>query len=188
MNLPGRARRASVSAPIDPNAPLADISLHPAPPKRPVPGKTEGTSTGVDPKTLQGIVIDDTQAKTTGNWVHGSGNPGFVGAGYIYDGGKNKGEMSVRYEFSVPTAGKYEVRISYNAHENRSDAVPVTVHSVEGDKTITVNQQKKPELEGGFISLGTFTFDPAKPGAVTVSNKGTKGNVSADAVQVLPTK
>ena len=39
MNLPGRARSETVSSKIDPNAPLPDVSLHPAAPKRPAPTK-----------------------------------------------------------------------------------------------------------------------------------------------------
>ena len=48
--------------------------------------------------------------------------------------------------------------------------------------------RKEPNLEKGFVSLGTFRFAPGKPAAVVVSTTGANGNVHADAVQLLPVK
>ena len=78
--------------------------------------------------------------------------------------------------------------MTYSAHENRASKVPVTVISGDGEKTIIVNQKEPAHGENGFYSLGTFTFDPAKTGAVVVTNKGADGHVSIDAVQVVPAK
>ena len=64
----------------------------------------------------------------------------------------------------------------------------MTIISADGEKTVSVDEKKTPELPGGFVSLGTFRFDSTKPAAVIVSNKDTKGHVIADAVQVLPAK
>ena len=183
MNLPGRARRETVNDPIRPDAPLADVSLHPAPPKRP-----DAAVKLLDPKTLPGIVVDDAQAILTGAWTAGTGVPGFVGVGYQYDGNNGKGQKSARFEFTVATAGKYEVRFAYRSADNRADHVPVLVRSKDGDTTVIVNEQQVPNLENGFISLGMFNFDPATVGAVIVSNKDTKGQVVIDAIQVLPVK
>jgi hypothetical protein len=193
MNMPGRARRATPNDAIDPNAALPEVAQHPAPPRQ-GKGKPEATATatvgdgGIDPAKLPGIVIDDSKAKLTGSWSSGEGIKGFVGRHYLYDGGGGgKGECTARFEFTVPTAGAYEVRFAYAAHENRATNVPVMIQSADGEKTVTVNEQVAPTLSG-FMSLGTFRFDPAKPGAVVVTNKGTKGHVSVDAVQVVPAK
>jgi len=133
-------------------------------------------------------VIDDTKAKLTGSWSSGEGIKGFIGQHYLYDGGgAAKGECTARFEFTVPTAGMYEVRFAYAAHQNRATNVPVLIQSADGEKTVTVNEQVAPKVDG-FESLGTFRFDPAKPGAVVVSNKGTQAHVSVDAVQVVPAK
>jgi hypothetical protein len=190
MNMPGRARRATPNDAIDPNAPLPEVAQHPAPPRQGRGGKPEATvgGGGVDPAKLPGIVIDDSKAKLTGNWSSGEGIKGFIGQHYLYDGGgASKGECTARFEFTVPTAGTYEVRFAYAAHENRATNVPVTIQSADGEKTLIVNEQVTAKLDG-FASLGTFHFDPARPGAVVVSNKGTKAHVSVDAVQVVPAK
>ncbi|MFI5379782.1 MAG: hypothetical protein ACHRHE_10825, partial [Tepidisphaerales bacterium] len=141
---------------------------------------------GTDPKTLPGIIIDDSKAKLTGQWKQSTFTPGYIGAGYIHDDNAGKGDKSARYEFTVPQTGQYEVRFSYRAGDSRSDSIPVTIITADGEKTLRINEKKAPDLAGGFISLGTFRFDAAKPGALIISNKDTKGHVVADAVQVLP--
>ncbi|HYE18332.1 MAG TPA: hypothetical protein VEA69_07800, partial [Tepidisphaeraceae bacterium] len=183
-NLPGRARRETVTSQIDENAPLpAQESLQRAKPHR---RDDHGAAvTGTDPKKLPGLVIDDAAAKLDGKWAKGMGLKPYVAASYLYSQG---GEVSATFPFEVKEPGTYEVRFSYSqGHENRAKAVPVTVKSADGDKTITIDQQAQPGLEHGFISLGTFKFD--KAGSVTVTNKGVaQGTVAVDAVQVLPAK
>jgi hypothetical protein len=85
----------------------------------------------------------------------------------------------------VPETGDYEVRISHQAHENRSSKTAVTVISADGEKTLPVNQRLAPPLAKGFYGLGVFRFEAGKPGAVVVSNVGADGNAHIDAVQVI---
>jgi len=114
MNLPaGRVDRRSTS-PWTPTRRCRRFRCIPRRRSGRRPSKAETAQGAIDPKKLPGIVVDDTEAKLEGSWTHGSGTPGFIGAGYIYDGGKNKGSMSARFEFIVPTAGKYEVRFAYS--------------------------------------------------------------------------
>lgn len=186
MNLPGQARRDGVKDSINASAPLPydpNVVGKPAPPKR---FDGAATNKGIDPKTLPGIIVTDEQAKLTGNWAAGTNVNGFVGSAYHYDSGE--GEHTARYEFTVTTTGMYEVRFNYSPHENRAANVPVTVESADGRKTISVNEQKPPPLEHGFISLGSFRFEAGKAGAVVVSTKGAKGHVAIDAIQVLSGK
>ncbi len=145
-------------------------------------------ATGVDPKQLPGLVLDDSQAKLTGQWTASSSIGGFVGNAYLHDGNEAKGEKAARFEFTVKTSGRYEVRISYTPNPNRATNVPVTVTSADGDRTIAVNQRQAPSGAGAktFHTLGTFRFDAARPGAVVISNLGTDGHVIVDAVQVVP--
>jgi hypothetical protein len=58
MNLPGRARRATINDLIDPNAPLPEASRNPAPPRRPAEG---GSSRAIDIKSIPGLVVDAVQ-------------------------------------------------------------------------------------------------------------------------------
>jgi hypothetical protein len=189
LNLPGRARRSTVNDTPNPEAPLPEIASHPAARRMPGGGSTDAKpGQGLDPKTLPGIVIDDTQAKLTGKWSPGTNLKPFVGKQYLYDsGGAGAGNNTATFEFTVPSAGQYEVRMSYTPHSNRAPSVPVTIKSADGDKTVTVNEQQDPPPQNkGFVPLGTFRFDPARPGEVVVSNKGAQGHVCIDAVQVLP--
>jgi len=185
MNLPGQARRASVNDPIDEKAPLPEVARHPAPPRQ-AEVKETSPVTGVDPKKLPGIVIDDSQARLTGTWTAGTGIKGFIGEHYLYDNNSGNGDCTARFEFLVPAPGKYEVRLAYAAHENRAKNVPVTIISAEKEKTVTLDEQAPGKLDNGFVSLGVFRFEAA--GAVVVSNKGVKGHVSVDAVQVIAAK
>lgn len=133
-----------------------------------------------------GIVVDDTEAQKTGFDSLGHTTSPYVGEGYAHDGNEGKGDQKARFAPSLPKAGKYRVAIAYTALANRATNVPVTVHSADGDKTITVDQKKKPTIDGLLFPLGTFTFEAGKAGYVEISNAGTNGHVIIDAVQWLP--
>jgi hypothetical protein len=85
----------------------------------------------------------------------------------------------------IPTAGKYEVRVSYASAPNRACNVPVIIEHTKGTQTVLVNQRKAPPIDKLFVSLGTFTFSADKPAVITISNKDTDGIVGADAVQLI---
>jgi hypothetical protein len=174
LKLPGRARRQTVDGPIEikGSEPLPEWSRH--------------AKKGVDPKSLPGIVVDNVRAKTTGKWSGGTGLAGYIGPQYLYT--SDKENTSIRFEFRVPKSGEYEVRVSYQTHENRATNVPVTVVSPAGESSATVNQKTAAPLTKGFESLGRFEFSADKPGAVIIGTEGTDGVVCADAIQVLPVK
>ncbi len=169
LRLPGNIRRDSLAGEFyeDPKLP-----------------KLEEPDMGFVPKgSLSGIVIDDSEAKLTGNWAEGSGLPNFVEDGYRYSREK---DATARYEFTVPKSGDYEVRVSFQPHENRSSKTPHTVIFAGEEKTQTVNQRIAPPLAKGFYTLGAFRFEKDQPGAVIIGTEGVDGNAHADAVQILP--
>ena len=137
-------------------------------------------------KDLPGIVVDDTKAKKVGVWKESVSTGSFVGEGYLHDEAVGKGEKTLTFAFDIPASGKYEVWFAYSAASNRCDATPVTVVSAEGDKTLRVNEQKPPEMEGLFHSLGTYAFEKGGQGFVLVDTAQTKGHVVADAVLFIP--
>jgi hypothetical protein len=146
---------------------------------------TSLSSDSIDPKKLDGIVIDDKEAELNGKWAHGEGLKPYVGEYYSYGSEKN---ASARFAFSVKETGKYEVRIYFQPHANRAKTAPVTILSGEGEKVVTVDQSKKSNLDRGAHSLGTFTFSAGEEAAVIFRTEGAGGNVHLDAVQVLPAK
>lgn len=170
LRLPGNRRRSSLDGEFfeDPNLP-----------------KIEEPELDYVPKgSLSGIVIDDREAKLTGKWTEGAGLPLYVEDGYHYAGPRSG--ASARYEFTVPRSGEYEVRVSYQPHENRATNTPVTVVSAGGEKTITVNQRVAPPLAKSFYTLGAYRFESGTPGAVIIGTEGIDGNAHADAIQVVP--
>ena len=139
---------------------------------------------GVDPKTLPGIVIDDTQAKLIGDWKSGHGLEGYIGTTYLYHApAKN---ATARFEFKVPKSGKYEVREAHQPHANRANNTSVTIESADGNKTVQVNQRAAGTQPHGFVSLCVFRFDADKTGAFIISAEGAKVYVHADSIQVVP--
>ncbi len=168
--LPGKVRRASVTS---------DIQMPPEVP----PARAEGPPTGIDPASLDGVVMDDVQAEKQGNWGSGDGLKGYVGYGYLYS---TNPDSSITFSCRAPEAGRYEVRIAYRAHENRGQEVPVTVRAGALEKTHRVNMRDEPPLEGGFLALAELTLRKGEVCQVIITPKGAGGNACADAVQLVP--
>ncbi len=140
----------------------------------------------IDPQSLPGIVIDDSQAERIGDWTESTSTPRFVGDRYLHDGTAEKGLKRVIFRPQLPRAGRYQVQLAYSALANRSSRVPVHVHHSGGETVVLVNQKQKPAVDGILTSLGEFDFDPADEPRVIVSNDGTEdGVVIADAVVLL---
>ena len=137
-------------------------------------------------KELPGIVVDDAQAKKIGDWKESKFSGTYIGAGYIHDDNKEKGEKSLTFDPDIPQTGKYEVRFAYQAAKGRATKVPVTVFSADGEKTIMVDQTKTPDIDGLFISLGQYRFEKDGQSFVIVANDDTQGVVIADAVIFIP--
>ena len=143
---------------------------------------------GVDPKKLEGIVVDDDDAERTGFATASEANLPFVGRGYHHDGNTKRGDQTAKYTPNLPKASRYEVRLSYSTDENRATNATITIVHADGTTRLEVNQRKKPALANGFTSLGTFRFIEGKAGSVTIGNDKADGYVVIDAVQWLPAK
>ncbi|MBL9131420.1 MAG: FAD-dependent oxidoreductase, partial [Verrucomicrobiaceae bacterium] len=141
---------------------------------------------GVDPKKMDGVVIDDAAADKKGEWSQGGAASKFIGDGYAHDGNDGKGQKSIVFRAKLPAPGKYQVFFAYTPNNNRASNVPVTVKHTGGETKATVNE-KKPSPPGATgILLGEFVF--GEEGTVTVSNEDTDGFVVADGVQWIPVK
>ncbi len=135
---------------------------------------------------LPGVVVDDRQAKVVGDWQQSQSVKPYIGDGYLHDKNSGKGDKTITLLPELPKAGRYEVRLAYTADDNRSTAVPVTIMSADGEKTVMINQQRRPPIDDRFVSLGQFSFELNGQGFVMVSTAGTTGHVIVDAVQFLP--
>lgn len=170
LKLPGRARRGLDGT--------FDISGALPPPV----DDTGGRAGGLNPASLKGIVVDNQQAKLTGNWTSGSGLAR-VGADYQY--GRGSGVTAV-FEFSVPADGRYEVRFATGSHENRASNTAYTVRTADGPKSGVLNQKRPPTVDVHWSTLGVYRFVAGQPAAVVIDADKADGNVHIDAVHVLP--
>jgi hypothetical protein len=130
--------------------------------------------------------VDDDDVLVVGKWTHSVHSKHYIGKRYIHDANKGKGDKTLSFVPKLPGDGEYEVRFAYSHGGGRASNVPVTVFSAAGEKTIIVDMRKTPPLEERFISLGTFRFEATEQSRVLISNEGTNGVLTADAVQFLP--
>lgn len=140
------------------------------------------------PQDLPGIIVDDTQATLVGAWKKSTFSKRFVGVGYIHDEQQDRGKKSVTFTPDIPQAGEYEVRISFPYSKGRASNVPVVVKDADGEHALVVNQERPPEHNLLFKSLGRFRFEKGSNGYVRISNKAANGYVIADAAQFLDVK
>jgi hypothetical protein len=133
---------------------------------------------------IVGVTVDDDKAEKVGEWKHSTFSGSYIGSGYSHDDAKGKGEKSLTFHPEL-VAGMYEVRFAYAPGESRANNVPVTILSADGEKMIVVNEQENPPIDGRYISLGHYRFENNQ-GYVIVSNEGTKGHVTADAIVFVP--
>ncbi|QDT25837.1 Xanthan lyase precursor [Gimesia panareensis] len=138
-------------------------------------------------KSLSGIVVDDTDARSSLGWKKSSSITPYVGQGYQHDGDADKGKREIVFTAEIPQDGLYEVRVYYVPSSNRATNVPYELRTAEGPVTVRVNQRKKPN-QGQYQLLGTFLFKSGKQKILTVSNQGTDGHVIVDALQLVPVK
>ncbi len=183
--LPGATRRDSLAGEtrLDPNVTDLD-SLPVGRMNRDLPKYASKITPepGAELKNLPGIIIDDTAAVFSGNWSQTVLAP-HVGAGARY--ATPTKPASARFEFKVPAAGRYEVRLIWAGHENRASNARVTLDRAgQVPVEFKLNQQQTPP--NGAYSLGVHELSAGAAHAVTLSNAGANGNVVADAVQVLP--
>jgi len=174
LQLPGKAFRKSpndsLTIPAD-SLPLAS---------------SIGPPSGVDPLTLEGVVIDNRQAKLEGKWTSGTGLRGFIGYDYVY--AASGSGATIRFEWKSDKAMRAEIRLAYQSHENRGQSVPVAIEAGSTKKELRINMQEVPTVANTFISLGEFDLKAGDTVAVTVSTENSKGNAHADAIQIVPVK
>ena len=137
----------------------------------------------IDPKTLPGIVLDDSQADLKGEWSHSSGFKPHIGTGYLHDDKRGDGQSTATFRFKATMPGKYDLRMAYSAHETRATKVPVTIESGGRKIEIKVDQTKPLPVGEAFRSIGTVELDGDS--TITLTNQETDGFVILDALQLL---
>lgn len=137
--------------------------------------------------SLPGVVMDDVTATLTGSWQTSVASDRFVGPSYRHDG--NAGTPGPRAIFrSKPLeAGAFDLRLGFPYGNNRATKVRVTVRTGDSEPVeMTVDQRRRPPIDGLWVSLGELRVKAGEDVTVTVHGGASDGYVVADAVQLLP--
>jgi hypothetical protein len=163
------------------------LSTHPAVVVDKPASKSKVTKNrSIDPKSLNGIVLDDTQGEKKGPWMEVTpADVRHLGNGFLQDNLTNKIEVSIVYTPAIPEPGDYEIILISPPHENRARNVPVTI-VVEGTAKLNLLVDQRSKANQGFATLGTFKLPKGNLTSVTVSNTNTVGCVVADGIQFEP--
>jgi hypothetical protein len=146
--------------------------------------RAEAGTTDAPPPNLPGLVLDDSDAKKIGDWEAGSiVQSRKVGAGYIHDGNRAKGETALRWTPEIPEAGEYEILFHFPVNPNRATNVPIVIEA--GGKSLSVRVDERNPESKGSVSLGKFTLPKGGGTSITVSTEGTNGFVVVDGLQLL---
>ena len=140
----------------------------------------------ISPEDLPGIVVDDTEAQKVGEWKESQFSGPYIGKSYVHDLNEGKGEKTISFAPKLPKTGRYEVRVAFNAGPNRAARAMVNILHADGEelKDLKLATENLKGLQ--FASMGTYRFEGGGQGFVLISNAGSEGYVTIDAVQFLP--
>jgi hypothetical protein len=147
----------------------------------------------ISAKSLPGIVLDDSQAKLTGNWSRSTNFKPHIESGYVFSGekgstSKGDGKATATFRFQVPKSGRYQLLMAYSAHETRAKNVPVSVSSGSQHKDFVVDQTVSLPKDKHFRPIGTVELAADTEATIQITNSNTVGFVILDALQLLPIK
>ena len=130
---------------------------------------------------------DTAGVSAVGNWKSATAPSGYWGAAYLHDNGTSKSSNALRWTPLLPQSGRYEVSARWPVGSPKSGglstAVPYTIYTPAGTYTLSRNQST---AGGTWVSLGTYSFSAGRnlnTGAIRLTNNGTSGTVTADAVR-----
>ncbi|APZ91816.1 FAD-dependent oxidoreductase [Fuerstiella marisgermanici] len=171
LKLPGKARRDTPDSQIT----IPQDSMASAGPF--------GIATGVDPKSLEGIVVDDRQAVTQGDWFGEQPKRGHIAFGY--QKAASDSGATCTFKLRVPSTGLFEVRIAYIRNSNFGSRVPVDVIAPGVQQTTHVDMTTKAPLKHNFLPLGQYQLKADDSLVVKIGTANAGGFSIVDAVQLV---
>lgn len=176
----GQSAATAACLALDAGVPVQDVPYQTLKERLEKDGQILNYGSSHQQSKLDGIIVDDAQAKLSGDWKQSTLIAGYR-MGYKHDGDARNGKSKATFSTAIPKPGKYEVQIAWTSNPNRATNVPVQVIHAQGKDNFLLNQQKNPNLEIGFHRLGAFSF--GHQAEVAISNQGTDGHVIIDAVR-----
>jgi hypothetical protein len=157
----------------------------------PAASELPSANDSITAKTLPGTVLDDADAKLTGNWSRSRNFKPYIGSGYRFSGEKvstrkGDGSATATFRFKAAKSGRYQLRMAYSPHQTRAKNVPVTVSSGKYRKTVAVDQTVPLPEGSSFRPIGVVELQANSETELRITNAGTVGFVIVDALQLLP--
>jgi hypothetical protein len=140
----------------------------------------------IDPLSLPGLILDDTQAELSGEWERSRNFQPHVGTGYLHDEQRSDGKSRAVFRFKAPADGEFELRMAYSAHETRTTRLPVTLSDGTSTQALVVDQTAPLPAGEAFRSISRVQMRKGFEYTLTVTNQDTRGFVILDAFQLLP--
>jgi hypothetical protein len=140
----------------------------------------------IDPLSLPGLILDDTQAELSGEWERSRNFQPHVGTGYLHDEQRSDGKSRAVFHFKGPADGEFELRMAYSAHETRTTRLPVTLTDGTATQSFVVDQTVPPPAGEAFRPISRVQMRKGVEYTLTVTNQDTRGFVILDAFQLLP--
>ncbi|MBI2424752.1 MAG: FAD-dependent oxidoreductase [Candidatus Hydrogenedentes bacterium] len=137
----------------------------------------------LDPRTMEGVVLDDQQALLTGRWQDSSSVKPFVGFGYAHEVEPGREGNVAEFKAELP-AGRYEVGIAWPANPNRTAHARVTILHGSQSQEAAMDMRQAPEGGALFAPVARLTVEGGAA-MVRVENAGS-GYLVVDAVRWLP--
>ncbi len=134
----------------------------------------------IDPKQLEGIVIDNQFAKLSPAWKGSGSYQPRLGPSYFHDLDARDGSATARFDVKTEKAGRYRIKLLFPPHPTFATNVPVEIAAGGKRYRTTVNERKSSDWIG--------TYDLPAEFSVTVTNRGTNGIVAVDGLQIAPAK
>ncbi|QDV88885.1 FAD-dependent oxidoreductase [Stieleria magnilauensis] len=177
LELPGKARRSTPSAPI-----TIDEGALPRASKF-------GPMTGQDPASFEGIVIDDREAELKGKWTSGGGrNDRYVAYSYKYAGPGSGAQAT--YTLKAPRSGRFQILVGCSPADdrfnNRATDAPVEIRI--GDQVVTESVNYQGTEDRQFTPVATIDVEKDEEIKVVILTEQANGLVHLDAVQMIPAK
>ena len=173
LELPGKARRSTPSAPI-----TIDEGVLPK-------ASMFGPMTGLDPESFEGIVVDDREAESTGKWTSGTTADRYIGFSYHY-AAPNSGAQAT-YTIKAPQQGRFQILVGTapadERFKNRATAAPVEIRL--GDQVIRNQVNYQGTQDRQFVPVGTVDVEKDQDINVVILTDGANGLVHLDAIQLL---
>ena len=134
---------------------------------------------------IRQFVIDnaDPGVEVLGDWAAETQPRAITGTDFLHDAGSDKGDASVCFNLTIPRGGYYDAFLTQLPIPQCATNVPVDVASVDGQATVTVNQQ---DTTRWACHVGHLRLGPDQPGSVTIRNDDTDGVVLVDGLILIP--